>query len=356
MNRAELLKKLLPGFIPLFIFIIADEIWGTKIGLLVAVASGMVELAIVAFREKRVDTFILFDTLLLVVLGVISIILENDIFFKLKPGLIELILVVILAVSAFSKVNIVGLMGKRYMKGVTLNDFQVKKMRETLKIMFFVFLVHTLLVFWSAFYMSKEAWAFISGGLFYILFGVVFLVEWIRNKKSTPKEVLDEEWVPLVDEKGNVLGKATRSHVHNGSKLLHPVVHLHVISPGKSVLLQKRPLTKQIQPGKWDTAVGGHVSIDETIETALKREAYEEIGLTDFKAKFVQSYIWEYEVERELVYLFVTYDYKNIHVHSNEVDDAKFWTKNQLLKNMGTGVLTDNFETEFVKLSELNII
>lgn len=85
MSRIELLKKLLPGFIPLFVFIAADEIWGTKAGLIVAVAVGIAEMVWVAAREKRLDTFILFDTLLLVVLGAVSILLENDLFFSIPP-------------------------------------------------------------------------------------------------------------------------------------------------------------------------------------------------------------------------------------------------------------------------------
>ena len=75
----------------------------------VALGVGVFEMAWVGIKEKRFDKFILLDTLLLVVLGVISIVLNNDIFFKLKPGLIELILVAVLAVSAFSSVNIVGI-------------------------------------------------------------------------------------------------------------------------------------------------------------------------------------------------------------------------------------------------------
>ena len=218
MNRTELLKKLLPGFIPLFVFIAADEIWGTKVGLIVAVAVGIVELLYVGVKEKRFDKFILFDTALLVVLGLVSVLLENDIFFKLKPGLIELILIGILGLSAFSKVNIIGLMGQRFMKGTTLNNDQVAQMKKSLKHLFFLFSAHTILVFYSAFYMSKQAWAFISGGLFYLLFGVYFLFEVIRRSKLKKKED-KEEWVPLVDEKGNVTGKALRSEVHNGNGL-----------------------------------------------------------------------------------------------------------------------------------------
>lgn len=366
MNRTKLLRQLLPGFIPLFVFIAADEIWGTKIGLFVAVAVGILEMLWIAIREKRFEKFVLFDTLLLVVLGAFSIWLDNDIFFKLKPGLIELILIAVLGVSAFSSFNIIGLMGKRYMKDVHLNDAQMAQMQTSMKFLFYIFTAHTVLVFYSAFYMSKEAWAFISGGLFYIIFGVYFLFEMYRQRRIK-KQLSQEEWVPLVDEHGKVTGQAPRSQVHNGSKLLHPVVHLHVLNNNGSILLQKRPMNKLIQPGKWDTAVGGHISAGETLEQALKKEAFEEIGLKDFTAQLRKVYKWESEVEAELVYMFTTHDFKNVSMkdnsnsleklkssgkYSEEVDQLNFWTKNQVQKNIGKGIFTPNFEYEFNLLKE----
>ena len=355
MNRAQLLKKLLPGFIPLFVFIAADEIWGTKIGLFVAIAVGVAEMAYVAVKEKRFEKFVLFDTLLLVVLGGVSILLDNDIFFKLKPGLIELILVAVLAISAFSEVNIVGMMGQRYMKDVEFSTAQMQQMRQSMKSLFFIFFIHTILVFYSAFFMSKEAWAFISGGLFYIIFGVYFLFEFLRQKKKQ-KTLVNEEWVPLVDEQGKVTGQAPRSQVHNGSKLLHPVVHLHVLNKNGSILIQKRPANKLIQPGKWDTAVGGHISAGETLEQALKKEVFEEIGLKEFSAKLQKVYKWESEVEAELIYLFTTYDYKGFGIQSDEVEELRFWTKKQVEKNLGKAIFTPNFEVEFRLLQELKLI
>lgn len=355
MSRKELLKKLLPGFIPLFVFIAADEIWGTKTGLLVAVGVGVAEMLWIGIREKRFDKFILFDTLLLVALGAVSILLDNEIFFKLKPGLIELILVAVLAVSAFSKINLVGLLGKRYLKGAEFNEAQLAQMHKSLKSLFYIFAAHTLLVFYATFFMSKEAWAFISGGLFYIIFGVYFLYELFRQKRNQ-KKLANEEWVPLVDEKGKVTGQAPRSQVHDGSKLLHPVVHLHVLTLKKAILLQKRPKSKLIQPGKWDTAVGGHISAGETLQEALKKEAYEEIGLKDFSAKLHKIYKWESDVEAELVYLFTTFDAKNFKVHSDEVEEVKFWTANQIEKQLGKGVFTPNFEKEFILLKNSGLI
>lgn len=350
MNRSELLKKLLPGFIPLFVFIAIDEIWGTRAGLVAALVIGVGEMIWIWIKEKRFDRFVLFDTSLLFVLGSVSIWLDNDIFFKLKPGLVELILCAVLAVSSFSKINIVGLMAQRYMKDMELTDQQMAQFRKTLQLMFFVFLIHTGLVFYSAFYLPNEAWAFISGGLFYILFGFVFAYEFIKQKLSARKQLVavpDEEWLPLINERGGIIGKAPRSACHRGEKLLHPVVHLHVLNNQKHIYLQKRPMNKLVQPGKWDTAVGGHISVGETLETALKREAWEEIGLTQFSAKLVKTYRWDSEIESELVYAFITHDFKSIHLHSDEVVEGRFWTPKQIESNIGQGIFTPNFENEY---------
>ena len=66
----------------------------------------------------------------------------------------------------------------------------------------------------------------------------------------------NEEMFPIVDEEGNITGAATRKECHSGSKLLHPVVHLHVFNDKGELYLQKRPAWKDIQPNKWDTSVG----------------------------------------------------------------------------------------------------
>ena len=183
MKQAELLKKLLPGFIPLFVFIIADEFWGMKVGLVVALIIGVGEMLFTFIREKRLDRFVLLDTALLVGLSGISILLENDIFFKLKPALIELILCAILGVSVFSSLDIIGTMTRKYMKGVEMNQAQEILFKRNLRNLFYIVLAHTALVFYSAFFMSKEAWVFISGGMFYLVFVIYFGFEYFKNKR-----------------------------------------------------------------------------------------------------------------------------------------------------------------------------
>ena len=331
-----------------------------KVGLVVALLIGVGEMGFTWIREKRLDRFVLLDTALLVALSGISILLENEIFFKLKPALIELILCIILGLSAFSAIDIIGAMTRKYMKGVEMNEAQELLFKKNLRNLFYIVVAHTILVFYSAFYLSKEAWAFISGGLFYILFLIYFGYEFIKNKivvrKHVPEEPVslfeNEEWLPVVDESGKIIGKAPRSLCHKGEKILHPVVHLHVLNPNGHIFLQKRPMQKLVQPGKWDTAVGGHISFGEDLETALRREAFEEIGLVNFSAKPLGSYRWDTDIESELVYYFLSYDYQKIRLHSDEVVEGRFWSPSQIEKQLGHDIFTPNFEFEYQLLKK----
>ena len=162
----------------------------------------------------------------------------------------------------------------------------------------------------------------------------------------------NEEIFPVVDENGTTVGKATRGECHSGSKLLHPVVHLHLFDSSGRIYLQQRPLWKDIQPGKWDTAVGGHIDYGESVDTALSRETQEELGLAGLSVEFLLKYVFESERERELVHVFrATYD-GDVRP-SDELDGGRFWSLDELREAFGKGVLTPKFEQEYLKISTL---
>lgn len=166
--------------------------------------------------------------------------------------------------------------------------------------------------------------------------------------KDNSKEIF-----PVVDECGNVVGKATRGECHGGGKLLHPVVHLHVFDEEGRLFLQRRPLWKDIQPGKWDTAVGGHVDYGEEVADALTREAFEEIGIEKFQPEFLKAYVFESERERELVHVFKTEADATAPKPSSELDGGRFWTRKEILDSIGKGVFTPNFEKEYLMLFQV---
>jgi intracellular septation protein A len=115
MNQIELIKKMLPGMAPLIIFVVADSIWGTEIGLIVAIGFGLMEIVFSLIKKEKPDKFILFDIGLLMAMGGVSFLLDNDLFFKLKPGVIGIIFCVLLGVSAYGKQNLMMGMSGRYM-------------------------------------------------------------------------------------------------------------------------------------------------------------------------------------------------------------------------------------------------
>ena len=159
-----------------------------------------------------------------------------------------------------------------------------------------------------------------------------------------------EELFPIVDEHGNIIDAATRGECHRGSKQLHPVVHLHVFNSKGELYLQKRPEWKDIHPGKWDTAVGGHIDLGENVEQALKREVREELGITDFDYEQITSYVFESAHERELVYVHKTV-YDGPINPSDELDGGRFWSIEEIKANIGKNVFTPNFENEIRKVN-----
>ena len=167
------------------------------------------------------------------------------------------------------------------------------------------------------------------------------------GKRARAKEML-----PVVDEAGNVRAQAAREFCHGGTKPLHPVVHLHVINREGDIYLQQRGPNKDLLPLKWDTAVGGHVAYGEYILEALYREAAEELQLHDFHPQWLCSYVFESQREKELVNVFATVGDYELHPDRDEVLDGRFWTPQEIENNLGTGLLTPNFESEYARIKD----
>lgn len=160
------------------------------------------------------------------------------------------------------------------------------------------------------------------------------------------------EWFDVVDESGAVEGRATRAHCHSGSKLLHPVVHVHVFNSAGELLLQKRKRTKDIQPGKWDTSVGGHIQAGEALEDAIQREVQEEIGISVDPSQLrpIGRYLFESEIEREYVYSFVCSHDGPFRIQEEEIDEVRFLTMAEIDALIAAGETTPNFNRESLLL------
>ena len=162
--------------------------------------------------------------------------------------------------------------------------------------------------------------------------------------------VSSEEMLPLIEPSGLVYGQAARTYCHSGARVLHPVVHLHLIDRQGRIYLQKRSMTKDLLPGYWDTAVGGHVSYGELAEEALYRETSEELGLTAFNPIFIGTWVWETQRDREFVFIFASVGHPELAPDNDEVTEGRWWTQEELSAAVGKDILTPNFEAEYARI------
>lgn len=87
-----------------------------------------------------------------------------------------------------------------------------------------------------------------------------------------------DEIYDVVDKMDQVIGQATRREIHQRN-LLHRSIHILVFNSRNEVFLQKRSMTKNENPGLWDTSSAGHVDSGETYDDCAHRELWEELGI-----------------------------------------------------------------------------
>jgi len=159
----------------------------------------------------------------------------------------------------------------------------------------------------------------------------------------------NEELLEVTNHKGEIIDVLPRSHIHGNPSLIHRVVHVLVFNTKGELLLQKRSMSKDVAPGKWDTSVGGHLNIGEDTLSAAKREMKEELGIIDGKLRYLYTYMHTNSYETELVYtFFCLHAESRVFFNSDEIDEVKFWSFDEIHENMGKKILSDNFEHEIM--------
>ena len=118
------------------------------------------------------------------------------------------------------------------------------------------------------------------------------------------------EFLPLVNEQGNIVGRALYFEIHNGNKVMHPAVHLLIYNTKKEIVAKY-----------W-----WHVAFGETAEKTLKRKLKEMESQT-IKPKFKKQYIREDKNEKELVSVFTAVCDSEIHLSQCDKDYDKIFEK-----------------------------
>lgn len=163
----------------------------------------------------------------------------------------------------------------------------------------------------------------------------------------------NDEYFEVYDPAGNVVGRALRRDCHGHPELRHRTSHVAVFHPDGRLLLQKRAGTKDIQPGKWDTAVGGHLRPGEDYEAGARREMHEELGIAaDLPLFRLFELTIANPVETEEVGVFGLVYAGPFEAQAEEIDELRFWTREELLDPANRQRMTPNLLEELKLLFE----
>jgi isopentenyldiphosphate isomerase len=154
-----------------------------------------------------------------------------------------------------------------------------------------------------------------------------------------------QELFDIVDETDGVIGTASRNEVHGNPNLIHRVTHVLVFNSTGQLYLQKRVESKDVQPGKWDTSVGGHVDAGEQYEQAAVREMSEELGISGIVPRRLYGYLHRNEFESEMVATYLVEWDGMISVQPEEISEGRFWDLREI-DRADPGLFTPNFLDE----------
>lgn len=168
--------------------------------------------------------------------------------------------------------------------------------------------------------------------------------------------LLKEEWWPIVNENGNVIGSVQREESLSGpEKYMHPIIRVFLINDSK-IFLQKRPASDVLCPEKWDIALSNHIRLNESVEECVERTSYENYGVRDIKPLLLSKHVNHSTLENQYVYLFLVCKLKIVEVNPNITERVKWWTIQQIEDNMNSGIFCSNFMNEYQILKRSGLL
>ena len=163
-----------------------------------------------------------------------------------------------------------------------------------------------------------------------------------------------DEIFDIVDENDNPIGRASRDDVHGNPELIHRVAHVLVFNSRGELYLQKRASDRKVQPGKWDTSVGGHIGLGESYREAAVRETAEELGIEpgEESFEFLYKYRHSNDYESEYVGSFRIIWDGPVLIQEAEIEEGRFWSLDEI-KRAVPGIFTPNFLEELERYGNL---
>lgn len=168
---------------------------------------------------------------------------------------------------------------------------------------------------------------------------------------------MTKEYLTIVDEDDNVIGKSTYDEL-KAKGLIHRAANVFVFNSKGELFVHRRAENLNLYPGMWDVKFGGLVRADESYKEAALREMNEEAGITGLMIAelFRQKSRMQENLTNRKVFK-CKYDGK-IRLDKKEVAEGRFMKVAEAIKLMKDGKLSPSAEQifkEFLKRKEVKM-
>ena len=342
-NMQKVLRNPALGLMSMFIFSIlvlyADPRIATGVALVLSIAG---YIAVKKYSRLIYDISI--------ITFAIAFLFSFTVFPKLpafnRLAIVEIIFVISLIGMRFSRGKIITQIAKGR------NPMLKNYLKESLRVAFqtqYALSIHLLLVL--AFYLFDAAEIrFVSGVAMVVVCQVLLLMIMIMETVRLyilDKKLFQEEWLPVVTEKGDVTGKVAKSITKDlKNRFMHPVVRLALIYKGR-IYLQERDPDRLLNPGRLDYPFEKYMQFNDKVDETLLDSIRKECGGNDIPLRFLLKYTFENEITKRLVFLYVSAIDDEVVFNTLGIQGGKLWTASQIEDNMGTEIFSECFELEY---------
>lgn len=354
-NIKRRLNNLAVGLLPLLLFMFLNNYYSYLLTFGISVACFIVCIVLYRVFSKKEKTphYMLLPVAVTFLLYSIFLFFRADVVLeKYSSVIIEVLLVVVLAfVGFFRRITIRKVRDsnnppyRRAMLRTTLNEFYflVQLVQNLYTFHLFAILIYTTLPDAAK---SDTATHLLYHELGLLIGILVIIYEQVRLMMMKGR-LKKEKWLPVLSEKGKVIGCIARSVSRAAHrKYFHPVVRIAVIYNGM-LYLTKRSHTDYEDPDTLDYPYQSEVLFRHTIEGAVKTALGKDADNKQLSPRFTIRYTFENEKVKQLVSLFVICVRNEKAMERIKTLGGKLWTERQIEDNLGKGVFSGYFEEEF---------
>jgi intracellular septation protein len=185
-NKSQAFRSfLIGGLLPVIAFTVIEEKYGTLAGIIAGMVFGLGEIAWEWYSARKVSGITLGGNIALLILGAISLIANEGIWFKLQPSIMEALFALVLFGTHFMRKPLLLQLAKKQGQQIPPH-LEPALTRLGLRLGCF-FLLHAGLAAWAALYWSTRAWALLKGVGFTVSLLVYMLVEMYFIRRSALK-------------------------------------------------------------------------------------------------------------------------------------------------------------------------